>query len=127
MPLDLFLFQRGWQITTICAVCSTTSNPLCLPDLTFYTRGLFSKDPWPVTFVLTELETSGTIHTTVLTLSQLTSICLEPLKQHLGGRPFHDNEEVEMAANAEARFLLRQNVVPRQEKCIDVPGNRAEK
>jgi hypothetical protein len=43
--LWIFFFLRGWQITTFCAVCSTTSNPLRLPDLTFYTGGLFSKDP----------------------------------------------------------------------------------
>jgi hypothetical protein len=39
-----------------------------------------------------------TILPTVLTLPRRTSICLGLWKQHLGGRRFHNNQEVEMAA-----------------------------
>jgi hypothetical protein len=57
-----------------------------------------------------------------------------PLKQHFGGRRFHNNEEVEMAL----RDLLRMQepyfyrdgifkVVPKWDKFISVLGNYVEK
>jgi hypothetical protein len=57
-----------------------------------------------------------------------------PLKQHLGGRRFHNNEEVEMAVREwlwmQEHDLYRNGIfklVPRWDKCINVLGDYVEK
>jgi hypothetical protein len=55
-------------------------------------------------------------------------------QQHLGGRRFHNNEEVEMAVGEWLRMqepdFYRDGIfklVPRWDKCISVLGDRVEK
>jgi hypothetical protein len=57
-----------------------------------------------------------------------------PLKQHLGGRLFHNNEEVEIAVDEWLRMqkpnFYRDGIfklVPRWDKCINVLGDYIEK
>jgi histone-lysine N-methyltransferase SETMAR len=58
----------------------------------------------------------------------------EPLKQHLGGRRFHSNGEVEMAVRERLRMQEPDlyldgifKLVPKSDKCIDVLGYCVEK
>jgi hypothetical protein len=71
----------------------------------------------------------------VPTLPHRTSFLLfGPLKQHLGGRQFHNNEELGMAA---CEWLRRQEhdffrdgifkLVPSWDKCVSVLGGYVEK
>jgi hypothetical protein len=65
---------------------------------------------------------------------QISTLLFEPLKQHLRGHKFHNNDEVEMAVHKwlqmqEPNFYCNttQKLVPAYKKCINVLKDYTEK